>query len=98
MKSFFDVKEGEAMAFRLSREQWEALPYVDEADRPEHLQLFRDRNRVGVVYRWLGAPRSGFWWIANITIDDGLEPAPAAQRSRLEEFVRSVLSVRWWRA
>lgn len=78
-KSFLEVEQGEAVAFRLSRAQWEALPFVDEAKSPMHLQVFRDRERLGVVYRWLGGPEAGAWWMARVTVDDG-RPAPRPRR------------------
>lgn len=85
--NFIDVKQGERVAFRLSRAQWEALPFMDEAAAPEHMQVFRDRERFGVVYRWLGGPQAGAWWMARVIVDDGR--APARQR-RLLDVLRSL--------
>ena len=92
VKSFLDVSEGQAIAFRLSRAQWDSLPYLDEARAPKHLDVFRDRERLGVVYRWLGGPRSGSWWMAKVAIDDGLAPPP--RRPRLHQWLRSALAAR----
>lgn len=85
--NFLDVKQGERVAFRLSRAQWEALPFVDEAAAPEHMQVFRDRERFGVVYRWLGGPQAGAWWMARVIVDDGRAPA---LRRRLLDVLRSL--------
>ena len=77
--NFLDVKQGERVAFRLSRAQWETLPFVDEAAAPHHMQVFRDRERLGVVYRWLGGPEAGSWWMARVSVDDG-RPAQRPRR------------------
>jgi hypothetical protein len=94
MKSFLDVTQGEQVPFRLSREQWEALRFVDEAAAPWHLQVFRDRERFGVVYRWLGGAESGSWWMATVTVDDGRPPPPPRRRFRALESVRAALAAR----
>lgn len=86
-KSFLESTPGECVAFRLSRAQWEALPFVDEAAAPEHMQVFRDRERFGVVYRWLGGPQAGAWWMARVIVDDGRAPA---RRRRLLDVLRSL--------
>ncbi|MFO0989002.1 MAG: hypothetical protein U1F37_16865 [Alphaproteobacteria bacterium] len=91
MTNFLDVKQGERVAFRLSRAQWEALPFVDEAATPEHMQVFRDRERFGVVYRWLGGPQAGAWWMACVIVDDGRAPA---RRRRPLDVLRSTLGGR----
>lgn len=93
MKDFLDLKPGESVAFRLSREQWDMLPFVDEAVAPRHLQLFRDRERFGVVYRWLGGPESGSWWMATVTVDDG-RPPPPRRRLRAFDAARAALTAR----
>ncbi len=79
MKTFIEMEQGKLVAFRLSREQWEALPFLDEATAPEHMQVFRDRERFGVVYRRLGGPEAGSWWMARVSVDDG-RPAPRPRR------------------
>ncbi len=94
MKCFLDLETGETVLFRLSREQWEALPFVDEAAAPRHLQVFRDRARFGVVHRWLGGPESGSWWMATVTIDDGRPPPPPRRRLRAFGAVRAALAAR----
>ena len=71
---FLEMEQGERVAFRLSRAQWEALPFVDEATAPVHMQVFRDRARLGVVYRWLGGAEAGSWWMARVAVDDGRAP------------------------
>lgn len=96
MKSFLDLKQGEQVPFRLSREQWEALPFVDAAAAPRHLQVFRDRERLGVVYRWLGGTKSGSWWMATVTVDDG-RPPPPRRRLRAFDAVRAAIAARWKR-
>jgi hypothetical protein len=91
MKSFLRIRQGERVAFRLSREEWEALPYFDEAAAPRHLQVFRDRERIGLVYRRLGGPDAGSWWMARVAIDDGREPPPPSRRARALAFVTARL-------
>lgn len=95
LRSFLDVKQGEQVPFRLSREQWQALPFVDAATSPHHLQVFRDRERFGVVYRWLGGPESGSWWMASVEVDDGRPPPPPRRRFRAFEAARAALAARW---
>lgn len=97
MRSFLHVTQGKQVPFRLSRAEWEALPFVDEAAAPRHLQVFRDRERFGLVYRWLGGADGGCWWMANVTVDDGQEPAPAPRRRPLKDLARAALPVRWRR-
>ncbi|HEY7609068.1 MAG TPA: hypothetical protein VIF14_07535 [Alphaproteobacteria bacterium] len=92
MRSFLDIKEGEKVAFRLSRAEWDALPYIDQAMSPQHCDLFKDRERFGVVYRWLGSPRCGSWWMACIAIDDGLQTEPSVAHDRPKRFLRSALT------
>jgi hypothetical protein len=56
---------GDPVSFWMPRADWEKLPvYTGHPPTDDHT-LFRDADRLGVVYRWMGA----HWWQATLSFE-----------------------------